>query len=104
MKLLLLHTVELGKAAETQEQRPLPLAGEEAGAVAWDDPFMTTTWVTLGLERMGWHSATLYVLPRVGSSRPLVAFASSPVPGVRSAFLLWPCPGDSPRLCLAGTC
>lgn len=31
MKLLLLHTVELGKAAETQEQRPPPFGGGGSG-------------------------------------------------------------------------
>ena len=32
------------------------------------------TWVTLGMERMGWHSASLYVLPRGGELKATCGF------------------------------
>ena len=61
--------------------------------------------VILAWREWGGTLQPFMFFPRVGSSRPLVAFASSLHCGVIMLFLLlWSYPGDSPRLCLAGTC
>lgn len=46
--------------------------------VACCAPF-TATWVTLGMGRRGWHSATLYVLTRGGELKASCGFCLQPL-------------------------
>lgn len=80
----------------------VPLA--QGGNVAQCNLFTTTIWVTIGMKRMGWHYATLYILLWGGELKASCGFLLQPlVWGEECSSSLWSCPGDSPRFCLAGT-
>lgn len=55
--------------------RPPFGSGRECGSC---DPFTTTTWGTLGMERMGGTMQPFMFVPGEGSSRPRVASAFDP--------------------------
>lgn len=68
-------------------------------------PFTSSTiWVTLGKEWMGWHWQPFMFFPRVGHSGLLWLLPLALSVGSAVFFSLWSCSGNSPRLCLAGTC
>lgn len=78
----------------------LPLA--QGGNAAQCDPFTTTIWVTLGMERMGGTMQPFMFFPGVGCSS--AASASNPSRGLRRAlFHCGPALGTA-QDCLAGTC
>lgn len=84
------------------EEAALPLA--QGGDVARCDPFTTTTWVTLGMERMGGTRQPFMFFSGLGCSRPRAAAGSNPSPGLRSAlFHCRPALGTA-QDCLAGIC
>lgn len=46
--------------------------------MAWCNPFTTIIWVTLGMVRLEWHWATLYILPRGGELKASCGFCLQP--------------------------
>lgn len=63
----------------------------------YNHPFITTTWVTCGMERIGWYWTTLYLLPWLGVQGLLWLLAPVLAWVRRALFSLWSCPEVSPK-------
>lgn len=96
------HFPELGKAAlSPREEATLPLA--QGGNVAQHNPFTATVWAPLGMGRGGGVTQPFVFFPGLRSSGLSTLLLALRV-GSGGSFSLGPFPGDSPGLCLAGTC
>lgn len=98
------NTAELGKATGSPSLPRGRKAAERAN-VAQCDPFTSSTiWVTFGKEWMGDIVQPFMFFPGGGTQGFLWLLPSAFSVGSRVFFSLWSCSGNSPRLCLAGTC